>query len=119
MRLWTWREGQKTFSGLPVKTNCYFCRSRTRELPGNYPFSVKERLILESVKQWSDLSHECFTEVKDIVVKHIIRVVEDHFKGYNNGGLKEAVRLGQAPISRLLLLTLFETCQAKSRRSRL
>ncbi|KAG8948032.1 hypothetical protein FRC04_010074 [Tulasnella sp. 424] len=66
-------------------------RSRTRELPGNYPFSVKERLILESVRQWSDLSHECFTEVKDIVVKHVIRVVEDHFKGHNNGGLKEAV----------------------------
>ncbi|KAG8948033.1 hypothetical protein FRC04_010075 [Tulasnella sp. 424] len=66
-------------------------RSRTRELPGNYPFSVKERLILESVCQWSDLAQECFTEVKDIVVKHIIRVVEEHFKGYNNGGLKEAV----------------------------
>ncbi|KIO31590.1 hypothetical protein M407DRAFT_218712 [Tulasnella calospora MUT 4182] len=66
-------------------------RSRTRELPGNYPFSVKERLILESVRQWSALAQECFTEVKDIVVKHIIRIVEEHFKGYNNGGLKEAV----------------------------
>ncbi|KAG9043510.1 hypothetical protein FS837_009470 [Tulasnella sp. UAMH 9824] len=65
-------------------------RSRTRELPGNYPFSVKERLILESVRQWSALAQECFTEVKDIVVKHIIRIVEEHFKGYNNGGLKEA-----------------------------
>ncbi|KIO31592.1 hypothetical protein M407DRAFT_19341 [Tulasnella calospora MUT 4182] len=66
-------------------------RSRTRELPGNYPFSVKERLILESVQQWSALAQECFTEVKDIVVKHIIRIVEEHFKGYSNGGLKEAV----------------------------
>ncbi|KAG8891273.1 hypothetical protein FRC01_014793, partial [Tulasnella sp. 417] len=66
-------------------------RSRTRELPGNYPFSVKERLILESVRQWSALAQECFTEVKDIVVKHIIRIVEEHFKGYSNGGLKEAV----------------------------
>ncbi|KIO31586.1 hypothetical protein M407DRAFT_19334 [Tulasnella calospora MUT 4182] len=66
-------------------------RSRTRELPGNYPFSVKERLILESVQQWSDLSHRCFNEVTEIVVKHIIRLVDDHFKGYNNGGLKETV----------------------------
>ncbi|KAG8918972.1 hypothetical protein FRC01_001550 [Tulasnella sp. 417] len=66
-------------------------RSRTRELPGNYPFSVKERLILESVQQWSALAQECFTEVKDIVVKHIIRIVEEHFKAYSNGGLKEAV----------------------------
>ncbi|KAG8987402.1 hypothetical protein FRB90_003368 [Tulasnella sp. 427] len=66
-------------------------RSRTRELPGNYPFSVKERLILESVNQWSDLAQECFAEVKDIVVRHIIRIVDEHFKGYNNGGLKEAV----------------------------
>ncbi|KAG8984096.1 hypothetical protein FRB90_005571, partial [Tulasnella sp. 427] len=66
-------------------------RSRTRELPGNYPFSVKERLILESVNQWSDLAQECFSEVKDIVVRHIIRIVDEHFKGYNNGGLKEAV----------------------------
>ncbi|KAG9043513.1 hypothetical protein FS837_009473, partial [Tulasnella sp. UAMH 9824] len=66
-------------------------RSRTRELPGNYPFSVKERLILESVRQWSSLADECFAEVIDIVVKHTVRVVEEHFKGSNNGGLKEAV----------------------------
>ncbi|KAG9043508.1 hypothetical protein FS837_009468 [Tulasnella sp. UAMH 9824] len=66
-------------------------RSRTRELPGNYPFAVKEKLILESVIQWSALAHDCFTEVKNIAVKHVIRLVEDHFKGYDHGGLKEAV----------------------------
>ncbi|KIO31584.1 hypothetical protein M407DRAFT_67645 [Tulasnella calospora MUT 4182] len=66
-------------------------RSRTRELPGNYPFAVKEKLIVESVLQWSALAHDCFTEVKNIAVKHVIRLVEDHFKGFDHGGLKEAV----------------------------
>ncbi|KAG8974096.1 hypothetical protein FRC05_007844 [Tulasnella sp. 425] len=66
-------------------------RSRTRELPGNYPFTVKEKLIVESVRQWSRLAHDCFAEVKDITVKHVIRLVADHFKGYDHGGLKEAV----------------------------
>ncbi|KAG8913277.1 hypothetical protein FRC01_004629 [Tulasnella sp. 417] len=66
-------------------------RSRTRELPGNYPFAVKEKLILESVIQWSALAQHCFTEVKAITVKHVTRLINDHFKGYDHGGLQEAV----------------------------
>ncbi|KAG9043509.1 hypothetical protein FS837_009469 [Tulasnella sp. UAMH 9824] len=66
-------------------------RSRTRELPGNYPFAVKEKLILESIVQWSALAHACFTEVKEITVKHVLRLISDHFKGHDHGGLQEAV----------------------------
>jgi len=67
-------------------------RSRTRELPGNYPFSIKERLIMESVKRWSALSKECFNEVEDIVANHVDRLIETHFAKYDHGGLKDTVQ---------------------------
>ena len=69
----------------------HLLRSRTRELPGNFPFSVKERLIIQSVKQWQDLSGDCFGEVEDLVSNHVNRLIESHFEKYEHGGLKDAV----------------------------
>ncbi|KIO31593.1 hypothetical protein M407DRAFT_67741 [Tulasnella calospora MUT 4182] len=68
-------------------------RSRTRELPGNYPFSVKENLIVESVRQWGALANECFEEVQEIVSRHVDRLIDGHFQKFAPGGLKEEVRL--------------------------
>ncbi|KAG9036512.1 hypothetical protein FS837_001657 [Tulasnella sp. UAMH 9824] len=68
-------------------------RSRTRELPGNYPFSVKENLIVESVRQWGALAMECFEEVQEIVSRHVDRLIDGHFQKFAPGGLKEEVRL--------------------------
>jgi hypothetical protein len=66
-------------------------RSRTRELPGNYPFSVKESLIVESVKQWQALADMCFEEVQDIVITIIDQLVEEQFAHHEHGGLLDAV----------------------------
>ncbi|KAG9012240.1 hypothetical protein FRB90_006763 [Tulasnella sp. 427] len=68
-------------------------RSRTRELPGNYPFSVIENLIVESVKQWGALAMECFEEVQDIVRRHVDRLIDNHFQKFAHGGLKDEVRI--------------------------
>lgn len=67
-------------------------RSRTRELPGNYPFSVKENLIVESARQWGALAMECFEEVQEIVSRHVDRLIDGHFQKFAPGGLKEEVR---------------------------
>lgn len=75
-------------------------RSRTRELPGNYPFSVKENLILESVRQWGPLAMECFEEVQEIVTHHVDRLIDQHFQKFAPGGLKDEVRFG-LPLSNL------------------
>ncbi|KAG8919403.1 hypothetical protein FRC01_001302 [Tulasnella sp. 417] len=68
-------------------------RSRTRELPGNYPFSVKENLIIESVRQWGPLAMECFEEVQEIVSQHLDLLIDQHFQKFAPGGLKDEVRL--------------------------
>jgi len=65
--------------------------SRTRELPGNYPFSVKQSLIAESTGLWNDLAIDCFDEVKTIIDAHLGNLIDEHFDNYNHGGLKAAV----------------------------
>ncbi|KAG8913177.1 hypothetical protein FRC00_002894 [Tulasnella sp. 408] len=67
-------------------------RSRTRELPGNFPFSVKEALINQSTRSWRDIATECFQEVWDRMVEHVNRLIEDHFGRYTRGGLKVDVQ---------------------------
>jgi hypothetical protein len=72
-------------------TNTRFLRSRTRELPGNYPFSVKENLILESINQWQALADACFEQVQRIIINHVDRLVKEHFASHAHGGLLDAV----------------------------
>ncbi|KIO22289.1 hypothetical protein M407DRAFT_28165 [Tulasnella calospora MUT 4182] len=66
-------------------------RSRTRELPGNYPFAVKVTYIDETIRSWRDLAAKCFEKVRDITVDHVNRLVQDHFGRYEHGGLLDAV----------------------------
>ncbi|KIO22298.1 hypothetical protein M407DRAFT_28173 [Tulasnella calospora MUT 4182] len=66
-------------------------RSRTRELPGNYPFAVKVTYIDETIRSWRDLAAKCFEKVRDIMIDHANRLVHDHFGRYAHGGLLEAV----------------------------
>ncbi|KAG8994201.1 hypothetical protein FRB90_000509 [Tulasnella sp. 427] len=66
-------------------------RSRTRELPGNYPFAVKVTYINETNRSWRDLAENCFGKVQDIMGDHMRRLVQDHFGRYAHGGLLEAV----------------------------
>ncbi|KAG8898577.1 hypothetical protein FRB99_007343 [Tulasnella sp. 403] len=66
-------------------------KSRTRELPGNYPFAVKERLIMESVRHWRTLADECFKEVQKIVIEYVEQLIREHLSKYSHGGLLETV----------------------------
>lgn len=66
-------------------------RSRTRELPGNYPFAVKVTLIDEATKTWRKLAGECFETVRDAMVDHVGRLVKEHFGKYAHGGLLDKV----------------------------
>ncbi|KAG8898578.1 hypothetical protein FRB99_007344 [Tulasnella sp. 403] len=66
-------------------------KSRTRELPGNYPFAVKEKLIMESVRHWRALADGCFKEVEKIVIEYVEQLIQEHFSKYTHGGLLETV----------------------------
>jgi hypothetical protein len=66
-------------------------RARTRELPGNHPFVVKEHLIQGSWKMWESFVIGHFKEVQDLVRGHITKLVEKHFNACTHGGLLQAV----------------------------
>ncbi|KAG8931129.1 hypothetical protein FRC01_001830 [Tulasnella sp. 417] len=67
-------------------------RSRTRELPGNYPFAVKVTYIDETIRSWMGLAEKCFEKVRDRMIDHINRLVQNHFGRYAHGGLLETVK---------------------------
>ncbi|KIO22299.1 hypothetical protein M407DRAFT_216722 [Tulasnella calospora MUT 4182] len=63
-----------------------------KELPGNFPFSVKEVLISRSTTQWRDIAAQSFQEVWDHLVNHANRLIDIHFGRYSRGGLKDDVQ---------------------------
>ena len=67
-------------------------RSRTRELPGNFPFSVKENLIRGSTEKWKTLTENCFQEVEEILFKYMNDIIEEHFASYVHGGLLREIQ---------------------------
>jgi len=66
-------------------------RTRTRELPGNYPFTVKEMLIVEAVSTWRRLATKCFEDVQKILTTHLIGLINDNFGKLASGGLRDTV----------------------------
>lgn len=66
--------------------------ARTRELPGNYPFAVKESLIRDFWTEWRAFVLRCFAKVQDILDAHVTKLVEKHFGAYVHGGLLQAVK---------------------------
>ncbi|EGN94811.1 hypothetical protein SERLA73DRAFT_162866 [Serpula lacrymans var. lacrymans S7.3] len=66
-------------------------RSRTRELPGIYPYSVRETLIKEFTSNWEKLMNDCFETVEDILNTHVNMILRDHFAYYTHGGLLDQV----------------------------
>ncbi|KIO22294.1 hypothetical protein M407DRAFT_216700 [Tulasnella calospora MUT 4182] len=67
-------------------------QSRTRELPGNFPFSVKEALISHCTGQWREIASQCFQEVSDYLLDHVRYLIETQFGRYTGGGLKADVK---------------------------
>ncbi|KAG8901001.1 hypothetical protein FRB99_005637 [Tulasnella sp. 403] len=66
-------------------------RSRTKELPGNYPFSVKSDLIKESTEGWKTLAMDCFEKVEGLLRDHVEELVARHFRLYMHGDLPNIV----------------------------
>ena len=68
-------------------------RSRTRELPGDIPHSVKDTLIKHFMITWDKLMRDCFNEVEDILTRHINTMLREHFAAHAYGGLLDEVKL--------------------------
>lgn len=85
-------------------TDASFVRSRTRELPGNCPFTVKELLINQSVKRWSALAQDCFDEIEHILTSHVDRLVDTHFLKYEHGGLRDTVMCASTSVFACVVL---------------
>lgn len=69
----------------------YFARAVSRELPNNFPFVVKKRLIISAVEGWGSPSKKLFEITKNELHRRIKEVVEDHFSQYTHGRLKQRV----------------------------
>ncbi|KAG8931126.1 hypothetical protein FRC01_001827 [Tulasnella sp. 417] len=88
-------------------------QSRTRELPGNFPFSVKEALISHCTSQWREIASQCFQEVSDHLLDHVRHLIETQFGRYTGGGLKADVNHVQ-DLAESATQKLDELCQAEA-----
>jgi GTPase SAR1 family protein len=66
-------------------------RTRTIELSGNYPLSVKETLIKEFWSRWRVSVLDCYEQSQAILNDHVYDLIEEHFGKYEHGGFLEAV----------------------------
>lgn len=67
-------------------------KSRTRELPGIYPFEVRVVLIREALRSWWKLVTIFFDKVDEHVTNHLEKLVQTHFGKFEHGGLMDAMR---------------------------
>ncbi|EJD36460.1 hypothetical protein AURDEDRAFT_117098 [Auricularia subglabra TFB-10046 SS5] len=66
--------------------------ARTRELPGNYPFSVTAHYIFSFLKEWEKPTFACFERAFKIFSDEITHLAEEHFSHYAHGGLTSNVQ---------------------------
>ncbi|KAG8994195.1 hypothetical protein FRB94_010066 [Tulasnella sp. JGI-2019a] len=66
-------------------------RCRTKELPGNYPFDVKQKFIAKALENWEAMAIRCFEEIHDLISDHVIKLVRFHFRKQALGGLQDTV----------------------------
>ena len=76
-------------------------RAVSRELPGNYPYTIKIELIKDSLKHWERPSKALVQEVETRLRKELKKVVENEFSEHTHGGLQLHVwyvsRLHESP----------------------
>ncbi|KAG8958379.1 hypothetical protein FRC03_009190 [Tulasnella sp. 419] len=66
-------------------------RSRTRELPGNYPFTVTENIIRSVIQSWGTYASKCFESVKEALFEQISQLIGIHFGKYSHSGFSDKV----------------------------
>lgn len=69
-----------------------FCRARTRELPGHYPFVVQQSFIEGIVQEWFAPSAALCKDVHAILSDFVKKLVHKHFGTYGQGYLEQRVR---------------------------
>ncbi|KAG8993005.1 hypothetical protein FRB94_011150 [Tulasnella sp. JGI-2019a] len=69
----------------------YIHNSLTRELPFNVPFSAKEGLIRQSMKEWEEHAMDCFNIVRERVAEQLDTLVEKHFGRFARTSLLDTV----------------------------
>ncbi|THU89402.1 hypothetical protein K435DRAFT_677975 [Dendrothele bispora CBS 962.96] len=67
--------------------------SRTRELPGNYPYIVQEGYIRQITDQWLEPAKALCDRVHVLVSEYVLRMVQVHFKDFGMGLLERQVRV--------------------------
>ncbi|KAG6329455.1 hypothetical protein ID866_9634 [Astraeus odoratus] len=65
--------------------------SRTRELPGHYPFVVQKAYITEFVKKWREPAITLFDAVNEITRKDVEKLVHKHFGRMGRGSAKQSI----------------------------
>ncbi|KAG8916491.1 hypothetical protein FRC02_003804 [Tulasnella sp. 418] len=67
-------------------------KSRTRELPGNYPLTVTENIIKSILQSWGTYASKCFESVKETLFEQITQLIGIHFEKYSHSGFSDEVR---------------------------
>lgn len=87
-----------------VRLALTLCRARTRELPGNYPFSVKAYYIFRFLEMWEGPTFDCFEVAFKGFVEDLAVLIDEHFGLYVNGGLLSQVQYVSLVLPRELSL---------------
>ncbi|KAG9102361.1 hypothetical protein FS749_004147 [Ceratobasidium sp. UAMH 11750] len=65
--------------------------ARTRELPGEFPFAVKQELVVRTIDSWRVPVEEVFDRAQNIFFERLTALVDKHFGNHAYGGLRAAV----------------------------
>lgn len=71
----------------------YATRSRTRELPGNFPFVVKQAMISECTQAWERPARQLCSQVYSLVHAEVKAAVIEHFESYGQGILAQTLKV--------------------------
>ncbi|KAJ7580963.1 P-loop containing nucleoside triphosphate hydrolase protein [Mycena floridula] len=67
--------------------------SRSRELPGNYPYIVHVEFIADCVSRWKAPAMRLSREVHALALKHADTLIKKHFNAFEQGTLEQRVRV--------------------------
>ncbi|KAJ8514913.1 hypothetical protein ONZ45_g7596 [Pleurotus djamor] len=66
-------------------------KARARELPDNYPFVVRASFIKTITEQWHTPTRVLCTQVYNVLVKHVKKLIHQHFETFGQGALEQRV----------------------------
>ncbi|KAJ3560217.1 hypothetical protein NP233_g10983 [Leucocoprinus birnbaumii] len=67
--------------------------SRTRELPGNYPFVVQQTFIDECVREWRSPAQVLCKSVYNTLSDYLKKMINRHFAHFGQGMLEHRIRI--------------------------